>query len=772
MIPGWLQMRTLKERIVVMTLVVFLLGIWGTAFMVGGLLRERMTVSIGENQFATVTYIADQLDREVADRLAALERIANQIDSTMLSDPQQVQAKLERHPTFQALFNAGTRVTRTDGSVIASVPSTPERLAANYADRDYQIAVIREGKPAIGRPVVGKVLGHPVLGLAAPIKNGDGQVIAVLTGVIDIGKPNFLDRISESHYGRSGGYLLFASQHKLIVTATDKTRVLQPAPPRGANAMLDKYLDGYEGYGVAVSSRGVEEVSSARRLPSAQWLLVGVLPTEEAFAPIDAMYQRLFFSALLLSVAAGALAWWITSLVLRRQLAPLMNTTQLLQGMKDVNQVPPQLPVVGKDEISELMVAFNQMLGLLSQHRHNLQSLVDAQTRDLRDAKEAAETANIAKSAFLANMSHEIRTPLNAITGMAHILRRSGLTAQQADKLDKIETAGSHLLRIISDVLDLSKIEAGKFTLEDAPVHVEAMLGNVAFLLGQKARDKGLRFNIETAPIHQNLRGDITRLQQALLNYVANAIKFTERGHITLRVKEETQTDTTATLRFEVEDTGIGIVPEARTKLFNAFEQADNSTTRKYGGTGLGLAITRKIAEVMGGTAGVTSTEGQGSTFWFTVVLRKGQHSAEEAAKAGFEAAEQAIQRDHAGKRILLAEDEPINREIAKMLLEDVGLQVDLAVDGLEAVTKASSGHYATILMDMQMPVMDGLNATRHIRQLPECATTPILAMTANAFAENKDQCFEAGMDDFIAKPVKPEVLYETLLKWFEKGRS
>jgi CheY-like chemotaxis protein len=288
-------------------------------------------------------------------------------------------------------------------------------------------------------------------------------------------------------------------------------------------------------------------------------------------------------------------------------------------------------------------------------------------------------------------------------------------------------------------------------------------------MLGQKARSKGLRLQIETVSLPHNLHGDATRLQQALLNYAGNALKFTETGHITLRVKEEAQNELTATLRFEVEDSGIGIAPEALSKLFAAFEQADNTTTRKYGGTGLGLAITKKIAEVMGGTAGVSSTEGMGSTFWFTAVLRKGQYSVEETAKAGGDTAEKELQRDHAGKRILLAEDEPTNREIAQMLLEEVGLKVDLAEDGREAVAKARVGRYAAILMDMQMPLLDGLDATRQIRQLPERAATPILAMTANAFADDRAHCFAAGMDDFIAKPVIPEVLYETLLKWLKK---
>ncbi|MES2941053.1 MAG: ATP-binding protein [Pseudomonadota bacterium] len=388
----------------------------------------------------------------------------------------------------------------------------------------------------------------------------------------------------------------------------------------------------------------------------------------------------------------------------------------------------------------------------------------------MRTARALAERAARMKTEFLANMSHEIRTPMNGIVGLAHLLASTPLSPRQLDYAEKIQACGSHLLGILNDVLDFSKIEAGEIVLEQAALSVQAVAQKALQMVAPRAAEKGLALETTIDPrVPRLLVGDALRLSQILINYLNNAVKFTETGRISVEVQLERLEGDTACLRFGVSDTGIGLDAQQVARLFQSFHQADASTTRKYGGTGLGLAISKRLSELMGGQVGVTSTPGQGSTFWFTAELAvaPGVPVDAEPVTAG-----RPQPPCFNGARVLLVEDNDINQIVACEILAETGASIDIADNGLQGLELARTGRYDLVLMDMQMPVMDGIAATREIRRTAGLERIPIIALTANATSGDRERCLAAGMDGYVSKPFDPPALWAAMGRWLERSSA
>ena len=348
--------RSLKTRVTLFTLAIFIVSIWALSFYTTRMLRDDMQRVLGEQQFQTASLAASEINDHLIDQIAALELVAKEIDAHLIGSPAELQARLAQRTILSIMFNSGTWVSGQDGIVIAS--NLPVLIGTNYADREYLKTVLKGSKSAISKPITDKVLKDPIFVVAVPIRDASGKVIGAMAGVTDLSMRNFLDRAAKSHFGNTGGVSLNAPQHRLIITATDKTRIMQPLPPPGVNKMLDRYMQGYEGYGVSVNSRGVEELTAAKGIPIAGWFMGVVIPTAEAFAPVYDMQQRLLWATILLTLLASGLTWWI----LKRQLSPLIATADAMTALSNTNRVPPLLPVTSQDEIGQLTSSFNRLI--------------------------------------------------------------------------------------------------------------------------------------------------------------------------------------------------------------------------------------------------------------------------------------------------------------------------------------------------------------------------------------------------------------------------
>jgi signal transduction histidine kinase/CheY-like chemotaxis protein/HPt (histidine-containing phosphotransfer) domain-containing protein len=544
-----------------------------------------------------------------------------------------------------------------------------------------------------------------------------------------------------------GGYLLVIDARRRLLFHPDKSLIGQPLLPE-FQALL-----GEERGTVAMQLGEQDVLLNYLRLPQMDWHVVSILPQASLTAPMARIGGTGLAVLLACFAAIGAMAVRYS----RRVVAPIRTISEGFQHIQQdrLEQVRPLSPSRTQDEIGEMVGWFNAFLDNLHARRRS--------EEELRQAKELAEQASRSKGEFLANMSHEIRTPMNAVIGMTQLALDAESPEARRDAILKASRAAQSLLGILNDILDFSKVEAGRLEFERVPLSLSELLSGLQDVFASTARDKGIALRFEVEPsLPGGLSGDPLRLRQILQNLLGNALKFTAEGQIVVRVEKVSEEDGGVVCRFSVRDTGPGIAPEHLPRLFQSFFQTDSSVTRKYGGTGLGLAISKRLVELMGGRIGVESEPGRGSCFWFQLPLARDTSQGDSAGEAA-----PALPR---GRRVLLVEDNRLNQEVALYFLLRAGLEVDVAAHGAEALEKLSRHAYDAVLMDCQMPVLDGYEATRRIRGMPRFARLPIIAMTANALEGDRERSLEAGMNDHLNKPIDADRLYRTLDRWLAQG--
>ncbi len=661
-----------------------------------------------------------------------------------------------RSPMFSEIL-----LLERNGDVFAA--TRPDNMGKNLARRPYIQETLQTGSPTLSRIVTEGPGGRNYLPYAYPLADasGDLRMIAVVCIVF---AEDMLNPGEQSLY--EGARTLLLDRGGRIILSLPPSPDYAPGNPLPTQAL--------RGVQDTIGQRGVamiggendpdgQLVAYSRYMDASRdYSLLTVMltvHTREAFAAANARLHYLLLFLALTTLLGFGIAFILGQLALGDPVRRLIKASRRLAAGEPDEADP------GED-IGGQIGALSRSFGIMSRELAQQQML-------LVEARNQAEQASRTKSAFLANMSHEIRTPMNAVIGMAHLLLKTPLNPAQRDQVGKIRNAGNNLLGIINDILDLSKIEAGRMDLESAPFALDEVFDHVRVIAAQRAGEKGLNLRIGRAPdVPGRLVGDSLRLGQILINLLNNAIKFTEQGEVELACVPERMADACAVLRFSVRDTGIGMTGEQQARLFSPFVQADSSTTRKYGGTGLGLAITKHLVELMGGSISMSSRPGEGTVVSFTA--RFGLDARPEEAPVGAVPSAAETERPESAPlrfenaRVLLVEDNEINREIATAFLQEFGITPLSVANGREAVEAALRGHFDLIFMDVQMPVMDGLEATRAIRagSAPGADALPIIAMTAGAMAEDRAQSLEAGMNDHLAKPFNPKQLEDLLRRW------
>ena len=711
--------------------------------------RREAETEVGRQLQSQASLVGRSLDGYLQLHQASITSLAESLRQSGWPEPGPAAQLLATHQRayrgFLTLLAADS-----DGLIVAAAPSARfdnRSSSVSIRDREYFRIPSSTGRNFLSGVFKGRGFGtDPIVALSAPIPGDNGKPVGVVEGSLNLRALAALEPPGD----QSNSILLLILDPDRRVVYASESLALAPLADVSGSPLLAASTPARPGVFRYQTAAGEQWMGTRVRIPGSGWQVV----LQRSFKGLDARIARQQAIALMLVgfVLLGALL--LADLIGKRFASPLEGLARQV-SLFEPEKEPDTVSVHGtaSSEVTALILHWNRLAGRL----HDTYEALRTQMAEIEAARQSARAADYAKTRFLATVSHELRTPLNGIIGMSELLLRADLHPAELEQAHTMRASANALLRIIDDILQMARLEEGTVEIRPTPFRLAQVPEDVQSLLGDAARDKGLDFRFTIAPgVPAWIEGDASRLRQVLACLAGNAIKFTRAGHVELTIEPG---EDAGRLLFRIRDTGVGVPPDRQKSLFLPFSQADNTNTRQFGGTGLGLAISKRLVELMGGSIQLESEPGKGTTVTFSLAFGKAEPPDEPAASLELLQQQQEI-------RVLVAEDHSVNRLVAKRLLEKLGYRVDLAEDGLAAVEACRRQSYAAVLMDCQMPRMDGFAATARIREEHPEPHLPILAITANALPEDRKKCLDAGMDDFMAKPLELAAMSAMLKHW------